>query len=143
MNWTPSEAEHLVGSTLTDSGGRTVGTVDDVYVDPASSRPHWLLVNTGVFGDFLSIVPAGEARVEESVVTVPYTMDQVTGAPNARRDRDVAQHRESMLYFHYRLDAPEFVVGPVDHGSTGDELKPPSQLCRLSSEACLTALRAA
>lgn len=143
MDWTASETEFLVGRTLNDNEGRTVGAIEDVYVDPASHRPQWLLVNTGVFGDFLSVVPAGEAHVNDGIVTVPYRMDQMTGAPNARRDRDVAAHRESMLYFHYRLEAPQSVVGAIDYGTDGDVLKPPSQLCRLSSEACLTALRAA
>ena len=128
-------AENLIGYTLIDDQGRDVGKIDDLYVDPAG-RPHWLLVDTGLFGAFLSVVPTASITLKQDKIAVPYDMEKLTGAPNVTHERPIALHREGLLYDYYRLTAPRSVAAATHKGDGDDLLKPPSELCRFSSGSC-------
>ena len=128
-------AEELTGRELLDETGRDIGAIIDLYVDD-DGRPHWLLVDTGFFPNFFSVIPVTDVLVSDRGLEVHYTMEKLTGAPNNMKDRDYARHREGLLYDYYGLDAPESVTDAIKHGSTGNVLLPPSELCRFSTLSC-------
>jgi hypothetical protein len=128
-------AEELTGRELLDETGRDIGAIIDLYVD-GDGRPHWLLVDTGFFPNFFSVIPVTDVLVSDRGVEVHYTMEKLTGAPNNMKDKDYAKHREGLLYDYYRLEAPDSVVEATKHGPADQVLLPPSQLCRFSTLSC-------
>jgi hypothetical protein len=128
-------AEELTGRTLLDETGRDIGAIIDLYVDD-DARPHWLLVDTGFFPGFFSVIPVTDVVVSDRGLEVHYTMQKLTGAPNNMKDKDYAKHREGLLYDNYRLDAPASVADAARHGAAGNVLLSPSQLCRYSTLSC-------
>jgi hypothetical protein len=127
-------AEQLTDRHLLDETGRDIGAIVDLYVDD-DGRPHWLLVDTGFFPNFFSVIPVTDVVVSDRGLEVHYSMEKLTGAPNNMKDKDYAAHREGLLYDYYRLEAPESVKDATRHG-TGDVLLPPSALCRFSTWSC-------
>lgn len=127
-------AEELVDRHIIDEAGRDIGHITDLYVDD-DSKPHWLLVETGLFKGFLSVIPVTDVVVSDRGLEVHYDMEKLTGAPNVMGERPYALHREGMLYDYYRLTAPESVSAAARKGAEYD-LLPPSQLCRFSTLSC-------
>ncbi|HTX68470.1 MAG TPA: PRC-barrel domain-containing protein [Thermoleophilia bacterium] len=129
-------AEELQGRHLLDQDVKDIGEITDLYVD-ADGRPHWLLVDTSFFPGFYSVIPVTDVVVTESGgLEVHYTMEKLTGAPNAMKGRDYASHREGRLYDYYGLEAPEAVTDAMHHGAADKVLQPPSALCRFSTLSC-------
>ena len=131
----PLTAEQLQGRQLLDETGRAIGAISDLYVDD-DGRPHWLLVDTGFFPNFYSVIPVTDVVVSDRGLEVHYGMKKLTGAPNAMKGKEYAQHREGRLYDYYRLDAPEGVDDATHHGPDDKVLLPPSRLCRFSTLSC-------
>jgi sporulation protein YlmC with PRC-barrel domain len=127
-------AEELVDRHIIDDAGRDIGHITDLYVDN-DGRPHWLLVDTGLFKGFLSVIPVTDVKVSERGLEVHYDLEKLTGAPNVMGDRPYAEHREGMLFDYYRLTAPESVSAAARKGPEYD-LLPPSALCRYSTYVC-------
>ena len=128
-------AEQLTGRELLDETGRDIGAITDLYVDD-DGRPHWLLVDTGFFPNFFSVIPVTDVVVSDRGLEVHYSMEKLTGAPNNMKDKDYARHREGLLYDYYRLEAPAAVTDATNHGVDGEVLLPPSALCRFSTLSC-------
>ena len=92
------------GHDVVDPSGATIGEIADIYLDEQTNQPEWLAVRTGLFGRRLSFVPIAEAQASGDYVAVPYTKDQVKGAPNVDPDEGLLSEREeAMLYEHYGL----------------------------------------
>jgi hypothetical protein len=128
-------AEELSGRRLLDETGRDIGPIADLYVD-GDGRPHWLLVDTGFFPGFRSVIPVTDVLVTERGLEVHYGMEKLTGAPNCMKDKDYASHREGRLYDYYGLEAPDSVPEATHHGAGEALLLPPSALCRFSTLSC-------
>ena len=128
-------AEELTGRELLDETGRDIGAIIDLYVDDGG-RPHWLLVDTGFFPNFFSVIPVTDVLVTDRGLEVHYNMEKLTGAPNNMKDKDYAKHREGLLYDYYRLEAPDSVKEAIKHGPADNVLLPPSELCRFSTLSC-------
>jgi len=128
-------AEELQGRQLLDETARQIGEITDLYVDD-DGRPHWLLVDTGFFPGFFSVIPVTDVLVTDRGIEVHYSMEKLTGAPNNMKGKDYAKHREGLLYDYYGLVAPESVGDATSHGSGDDVLQPPSVLCRFSTLSC-------
>ena len=128
-------AEELTDRELLDETGRDIGAIIDLYVD-VEGRPHWLLVDTGFFPNYFSVIPVTDVVVSGRGLEVHYTMEKLTGAPNNMKDKDYAKHREGLLYDYYRLEAPASVADATKHGTADTVLLPPSQLCRFSTLSC-------
>jgi hypothetical protein len=128
-------AEELQGRQLLDETGRSIGAISDLYVDD-DGRPHWLLVDTGFFPGFFSVIPVTDVLVTDKGLEVHYNMEKLTGAPNNMKDKDYAKHREGLLYDYYRLEAPTGVEDATHHGDDAEVLQPPSALCRFSTLSC-------
>jgi hypothetical protein len=127
-------AEELQGRSLLNETGQDIGAINDLYVDD-DGRPHWLLVDTGLFPGFFSVIPVTDVLVTDRGLEVHYDSVKLTGAPNAMKDKDYAKHREGLLYDYYKLPAPDS-VGDASAHDAGAVLLPPSALCRFSTLSC-------
>jgi hypothetical protein len=128
-------AEELHGRRLLDETGRDIGPIEDLYVDD-DGKPHWLLVDTGFFPNFNSVIPVTDVLVTDRGLEVHYGMEKLTGAPNCMRGKDYAAHREGRLYDYYALEAPETVADATHRSAEDGLLRPPSALCRYSTLVC-------
>ena len=110
------------GATVLTGDGSKAGTVEDIYVDRDADNPEWALVNTGLFGTRSTFVPLAEARAEGKDILVPYTKDQIKGAPNMDADGELSQDEEADLYAYYGLNYSEHRSdsGLPDAGTGGD-----------------------
>jgi uncharacterized protein (TIGR02271 family) len=95
------------GATVLTGDGSKAGTVEDIYLDRDSDNPEWALINTGLFGTRSTFVPLAEARSEGNDILVPYTKDQIKGAPNMDADGELSQDDEADLYAYYGLTYSE------------------------------------
>lgn len=74
---------NLSGATVTDTNGKKVGTVGQVYVDQQDGTPNWLTVNTGLFGMSETFVPIDRANWDREVVSVPFENDSSRTHPGS------------------------------------------------------------
>jgi len=95
------------GATVLAGDGTKAGTVEDIYLDRDTDNPEWALVNTGLFGTRSTFVPLAEARSEGNDIVVPYTKDQIKGAPQMDADGELSQEDEADLYAYYGLNYSE------------------------------------
>ena len=51
----------LLGADVVDADGDKIGSIGQIYVDPASGQPNWATVKTGFFGMSESFVPLDQA----------------------------------------------------------------------------------
>jgi sporulation protein YlmC with PRC-barrel domain len=80
MSTTPDSA-HLKGQELLDVDGESVGTIEDVYIDPGTGEPEYLEVKAGRFRPKVHFVPVARLSVEGGAVRVPYAKAKITEAP--------------------------------------------------------------
>jgi hypothetical protein len=98
------EARAWAGQKLDEIGGTTVGRVDGIHVDVATGEPEWLVARLGRFGHH-TLVPAREAVGGAGHVWVPYTRDQVRGAPKFQPGSTLSTAQEKQLLSHYGVGA--------------------------------------
>ena len=92
----------LIGCNVTDAEGSKIGTVGQVFVDPATGRPNWATVRTGFFGLSESFVPLDQADEVDGELRVPYTKDVVKDAPRIDTDHELQDSEEDDLYAYYQ-----------------------------------------
>ena len=105
--------EQLEGRTVIGSDGNKIGTVADVYFDKETRVPEWALVKTGLIGAKSSFVPITSATASGDALRVPFTKDQVKGAPSLDDDGELSQEEEALLSQHYGISYSE---APSDTG---------------------------
>ena len=105
--------ERLDGRPVIGSDGSKIGTVQDIYFDQDTREPEWALVKTGMFGSKSTFVPITNATVQGDELQVPFSKDQVKGAPNLDDDGELSQDEEAMLAQHYGMSYSE---APSDTG---------------------------
>lgn len=96
-----------VGHTVIDDHGDKIGKVADLYMDDATGKPEWIAVNSGRIGTNINFVPLAGAQQDGDDLRVPYSKDQVKGAPDAEPDGHLTQDEEARLYGHYGFDYSE------------------------------------
>lgn len=90
--------------TVIDSEGNKVGDVGQVYLDDATGRPEWVTVKTGLFGMNETFVPLRGETVANGEIRVPYTKDQIKGAPSIDPEGHITEAEEAELYRYYSLE---------------------------------------
>ena len=95
----PQEYIHRVAA---DPEGNRIGKVSQVYLDDKSGQPEWVLVETGLFGTRQSFAPIHGSRVDEEVVVLAASKDQVKDAPSIDRDAHISESEEDALREYYR-----------------------------------------
>jgi uncharacterized protein (TIGR02271 family) len=113
------------GANVLNRDGDKIGSINDFYLDRDTERPEWALVATGWFGSRATFVPLAEATQEGNNVVVPYTSDQVKGAPNMEANGELSPREERDLYNYYGLNYNESLsnsgLPEGESAPTGDE----------------------
>ncbi|MGO4957713.1 DUF2382 domain-containing protein [Luteococcus sp. Sow4_B9] len=89
---------------VVDSQGNKVGDVGQVYLDDATGRPEWVTVRTGLFGMKETFVPLRGENVQNGEIHVPYTKDQIKGAPSIDPEGHITEAEEQELYRYYSIE---------------------------------------
>jgi uncharacterized protein (TIGR02271 family) len=95
------------GANVISRDGDKIGSVQDIYLDQDTDQPEWALVSTGWFGTRGTFVPLAEATQQGNDIVVPYTSDQVKGAPNLEANGELSQKEEADLYNYFGLNYTE------------------------------------
>lgn len=124
-----NEALGWIGSRVDDIYGVPIGRLEDVWIDPATGEPRWLLVKEGRFGGRSTLVPFDDATAGGESVWIPYERDVVREAPQVEPAVPLTQQVEATLRNHYaaavasheaRAAAPEpDRAEPADNGAPG------------------------
>lgn len=120
-------------ATVLSADGEKIGSLRQAYVDDVNAQPSWVTVKTGLFGPSESFVPLAGARTDGNDLVVPYSKDQVKGAPRIDAEGHLEPAEEERLYAHYQLTgAPrtytEAVAGGYDDagGTVGGDVPGPA-----------------
>ena len=101
---TMEQAREVLGATAYTTDGDRIGRIGQLYLDDATEQPEWITVSTGLFGTKESFVPLADAQVDGDRVLVPYSKEQVRGAPRVDAEEGhLSEHEEAELYRHYGL----------------------------------------
>ena len=100
-----NEALGWIGSRVDDIYGAAIGRLEDVWIDPGTGAPRWLLVKEGRFGGRSTLVPFGDATAGAGHVWVPYERDVVREAPQIEPGAPLTQQVETTLRNHYAANA--------------------------------------
>lgn len=97
-----SNLNALTGATVYDNDGDKIGSVGQIFTDPATGGASWITVKTGLFGTGESFVPATEATFDgNDDVRVSYTKAFVKDAPRVDTDGELDQNDTDALYTYY------------------------------------------
>jgi sporulation protein YlmC with PRC-barrel domain len=106
MPLSTEQLEQVKGAAVTTSDGQQVGVVEGIYLDETSGQPEWALVNTPWIGKRDTFVPLREATFEGGTLSVPYSREQLQGAPMIDPDGALDDWEEAKLYSHYGIPHP-------------------------------------
>ncbi len=95
------DAYEWQGRTLVGSDGEKIGKISDIYEDPATGKPEWATVHTGLFGKKSNFVPLVGASPTGEDVRAQVTKDQVKDAPGIEADGELSEPEERRLFEHY------------------------------------------
>lgn len=101
-----NEALGWIGSRVDDVFGNNVGRLDDVWIDPGTGQPRWLLVSEGRFGGRSTLIPFDDATAGAGHVWIPYEREVVRAAPEVDTDGPLTQQLEAELRHHFEANSP-------------------------------------
>lgn len=101
-----NEALGWIGSRVDDIYGADVGRLEDVWIDPGTGVPRWLLVKEGRFGGRTTLIPFEDATVGVGHIWVPYEREVVRDAPEIEPGAPLTHQVEASLRSHYAANAP-------------------------------------
>ncbi len=70
------------GQDVLDSAGEKVGRLEEVYYDAAGDQPVLISIKHGRLGRQVKLAPLSEAAVSRDYVRLPFTGEQLGGAPD-------------------------------------------------------------
>lgn len=100
-----TEVEDVRGRSVKDRAGQDLGRIEDLLIDPDERRVRFLVVGSGGFlglGQQQSFIPVDAvSRVDEDVVTVDLTRENVAGAPAYDPDLTAEPSYLESIYGYY------------------------------------------
>ena len=99
-----------LGQPVDDVHGVTIGTLADVWTDPGTGEPRWLLIRSR-FGSHRWLIPLADAFGADGHVWVPYHRATVREAPEVRSE-DLTPELGARLDSYY-ADARGDAAPPV------------------------------
>jgi hypothetical protein len=97
----PPEALH--DRRLVDRAGAKIGRIAEIYVDPRTHRPEWVLVHIGLFGTRPTLVPIRDASPWGSEISVPYAKSVVEDAPTLNPGAALSLDAAVAMSAHYGI----------------------------------------
>ena len=91
------------GREVHGPGGR-LGKVVEIYLDDATDRPEWVLVELDEGSRF---VPLAGGSVEGATIRVAHGTKAVGAAPDFELSKELTQDQERRLYDHYAVPVSE------------------------------------
>jgi len=122
--FTQEQAGTVMGGTLYGTGGDKIGRIGQVFVDDSTGQPEWVTVHTGLFGSNESFVPIANAELNGNDLTVPFSKDQIKGAPNVDpAGGHLSEQEEEELYRYYGMSGSNVGgnAGTFDSGTVSGE----------------------
>lgn len=101
-----NEALGWIGSRVDDLYGAQVGRLEDVWIDPGTGEPRWLLIKEGRFGGRVTLIPFEDATAGAGHVWVPYEREVVSSAPQIESGAPLTREVETSLRRHYAVNSP-------------------------------------
>src|SRR5215475_14765674 len=109
-------ADQLVGAPVTDSDGRGVGTVEQVFRDDVDGTPSWARIRSA---RGLHFVPLAGGRVTGSGgLSVAFDEQKILSEPDINVDRHMSVDQEEELRRYFGLSVPA-KAGPPEVGRPG------------------------
>ena len=91
------------GREVHGPGGR-VGKVVEIYLDDATDRPEWVLIESDAGSRF---VPLAAGSVEGETIRVAHGPKAIAAAPDFELSKELTQEQERELYEHYSVPVEE------------------------------------
>ncbi|MGI8460446.1 MAG: PRC-barrel domain-containing protein [Solirubrobacterales bacterium] len=107
---TLQQALRWIGSRVDDIYGASIGKLEDIWMDPDSGEPLWLLVRDGRIGGRHTLVPFAQAASGAGHVWIPFEREVVRGAPAVRPSAPLS-HELSDTLRRYYAESGHPVVG--------------------------------
>ncbi|WP_410539476.1 DUF2382 domain-containing protein [Streptomyces sp. KL2] len=103
---TKEQIPEVLDHQVYDAEGKKIGEAGHVFLDDVTGQPEWASVRTGLFGSHETFVPIHDAAMVEDHLEVPYSKDQVKGAPHVDVDQGghLSEQEERRLYDYYGVD---------------------------------------
>jgi sporulation protein YlmC with PRC-barrel domain len=98
-----TQAEQLLGSRVTGSDGRVIGTVEQVFRDDVDGTPAWARVRSGQTGRF---VPLGTSQVTGEGLRVPFDSPRIMNGPDIEEGQHMSAAQCEELSRYYGLSIP-------------------------------------
>jgi uncharacterized protein (TIGR02271 family) len=98
-----TEAYEWQGRTMVGSDGEKIGKISEIYEDPATGKPEWATVSSGLFGTKSNFVPLAGASTAGEDVRAQVTKEQVKDAPGVEADGELSEQEERRLFEHYNV----------------------------------------
>src|ERR1700722_1103434 len=98
-----TDAYQWHGRNLVGSDGEKIGKISDIYEDPATGKPEWATVSSGLFGTKSNFVPLAGASSSGEDVQAQVTKAQVKDAPGVDADGDLSEAEEQRLFEYYNV----------------------------------------
>jgi len=93
----------MFGCDVMDSDGHKIGTVDNVWVDDATSALEFVGVKMGFLMGKTHIIPTADAQIDNGTITVPYNHDLIKDAPSYGGDDELSNEQEQQVYSYYGM----------------------------------------
>jgi sporulation protein YlmC with PRC-barrel domain len=79
-----ADARKLNGCKVVDESGKSIGTVDGLWMDSTSRRVEFVGVKSDLSSGKVHLVPAGEAQIVEEgyVIKLPYPAELIAKVPS-------------------------------------------------------------
>mgnify|MGYP000044065691 CR=1 FL=1 len=119
---TLQQALRWIGSRVDDIYGASIGKLEDIWMDPDSGEPLWLLVRDGRIGGRHTLVPFAQAASGAGHVWIPFEREVVRGAPAVRPSAPLSHELSDTLRRYY-----------ADNGHPVDDSRPRAEEALRSS----------
>jgi sporulation protein YlmC with PRC-barrel domain len=106
------------GRAVLDANGERLGEVREIYLDDATDRPEWVLIERS--GSEPRFVPLADARVEDQSIRVAMAAERIEAAPALEPTKQLTLDQERDLYSHYGVQLSEQASDSI-LPATGDE----------------------
>lgn len=113
----------LMGAPVLGPDDEKIGTVGQLFVDPATGNPNWVTVKMGIFGKE-SFVPLDTARWDHEHIRISFDKEKVKGAPRIETQGPLTEEQEAELYSYYGLAPGEDNAAPVRRGAHAADVEP-------------------